>query len=287
MLDSNTEVTGADINTATARGDIDEYHQGISSQGPPAASRLWRGDSLPAIDFRSLSFNNLFQRQRSGGSAIMEPFARPIRTASTERLQQCPDNVSEAATDATGASEAFNSRLVSLFRGSYTEGSSKPATTADRSAGVLGSGARKRQQAPLRAAPLKNNSWDRNGDGHRFWSTGNGGDGFSCTAAESARALSFTSHKKHGGGIVRPLPPPPQALVAESHACITVFFSDIVGFSTWASKLPPERQANQSLMSRRYICQLEPFVHFGLCCTHQLKYTLVTVCQHHFAHLIR
>ena len=31
------------------------------------------------------------------------------------------------------------------------------------------------------------------------------------------------------------------ATMAEGHECITVFFSDLVGFSTWASNLPPER----------------------------------------------
>ena len=35
--------------------------------------------------------------------------------------------------------------------------------------------------------------------------------------------------------------PVPSFNVAESHDSVTIFFSDLCGFSTWAHELPPER----------------------------------------------
>ena len=42
-----------------------------------------------------------------------------------------------------------------------------------------------------------------------------------------------------GGVQGGPAPPVRAFNHAESHDCVTVFFSDIVGFSTWAHELPP------------------------------------------------
>ena len=53
-------------------------------------------------------------------------------------------------------------------------------------------------------------------------------------AGSGQRGSSVSSASRHE-------PLPAQLAVADSHECITVFFSDLVGFSSWASNLPPAK----------------------------------------------